>query len=391
MTQAVTRVVTPPAKLAVLADDLTGAADCAARGRGAGLPAAVWLRPPAGPLAAGLTAFTSDSRGMSPADAAAATRRAASPLAQEPDAAWYKKIDSTLRGNLGAELDALLEELGAPCALVAPAFPAQGRGLIGGRLAYAGAPALSLVERLAAQSKRQVALVGLAAIRSGVAATAAALAQARAAGATLLAADAETEADLATLLAAAGTVAPDALLCGSAGLAGVLAAATAAAHPALCIPASPLPTARRVLAAIGSGSPIAHAQIAAFVAAGAAELDLSDGAPLHGAARAVLHLPPAPPAASLDGPAARNETARLAHAVQTAMTAWQPDALILSGGDTATAVLATLAAPRLEVVAELLPGMPLCRSGISLPWIVLKAGNHGAPDTLMRLCNILAG
>ncbi len=383
--------MTLPAALAVLADDLTGAADCAARARTAGLPAAIWLRPPAAPLPLGLTALTSDSRGLPPAEAAGATRRAAAPLAREPGVRWYKKIDSTLRGNLGAELDALLDELGAPCALVAPAFPAQGRGLAGGRLAYAGAPPLSLVKLLAAQSRKRVALVELAAVRGGVAATAAALSQAHDAGARLLTADAESDADLATLLAACQAVLPNALLCGSAGLAGILAAAVASAHPALYVPASPLPAARRVLAAIGSGSPAAHAQIAALIAAGAIELDFSGQAPPPTTGCAVLHLPPPPPTALLDGPDARQEAARLARAVQAAVAAWQPGALILSGGDTAAAVLAALGVARLEVAAELLPGMPLCHMGPSLPSVALKAGNHGAPDALVRLCDMLAG
>jgi len=39
----------------------------------------------------------------------------------------YKKVDSTLRGNVAAETDAALTASGADLALVAPAFPAAGR------------------------------------------------------------------------------------------------------------------------------------------------------------------------------------------------------------------------------------------------------------------------
>ncbi len=47
-----------------------------------------------------------------------------------PTSGWVgHKIDSTLRGNLGAELDAALAALGRDHALICPAFPAQGRGL----------------------------------------------------------------------------------------------------------------------------------------------------------------------------------------------------------------------------------------------------------------------
>ncbi len=57
---------------------------------------------------------------------------------------WYKKIDSTLRGNIGAELDAMLDglaESGALTAIISPAFPAQRRGVEDGYLVHAGTAA----------------------------------------------------------------------------------------------------------------------------------------------------------------------------------------------------------------------------------------------------------
>lgn len=45
----------------------------------------------------------------------------------------YKKIDSTVRGNLGAELDAVLNELDIKAVIVAPAFPANKRTTVNGR------------------------------------------------------------------------------------------------------------------------------------------------------------------------------------------------------------------------------------------------------------------
>jgi uncharacterized protein YgbK (DUF1537 family) len=51
-------------------------------------------------------------------------------------------------------------------------------------------------------------------------------------------------------------------------------------------------------------------------------------------------------------------------------------------------VLNRLVIGSLEVVAVPLPGMPLCRGGADdgrTFAILLKAGNHGPPDTLTRL------
>ncbi len=47
----------------IQADDLTGAADCAARCRHAGLPATIALRPPSGAWLGGVCALSSDSAG----------------------------------------------------------------------------------------------------------------------------------------------------------------------------------------------------------------------------------------------------------------------------------------------------------------------------------------
>ncbi|MFZ1756443.1 MAG: four-carbon acid sugar kinase family protein, partial [Caldilineaceae bacterium] len=152
----------------ILADDLTGAADTASRCRAAGLPATIFLTPPRPPLPAGVIAFTSDSRHLPPSEAAQRVREVATPLVGTP-ALWYKKIDSTLRGNMGAELDALLELLDAPAGLVCPAFPAQGRGLVNGHLVAPGGPPVGvhLPSLLREQSRHPVLSFSLQAVRSG--------------------------------------------------------------------------------------------------------------------------------------------------------------------------------------------------------------------------------
>src|SRR5206468_1142263 len=108
---------------------------------------------------------------------------------------WYKKIDSTLRGHLGQELDALLDTLGRSCALVCPAFPAQRRGLADGYLVIDPVPAqpLHLPSLLARQSGRSVAAIGLDDVRGGVDRLAERLLAQRARGAELLVADALDE------------------------------------------------------------------------------------------------------------------------------------------------------------------------------------------------------
>ena len=57
-----------------------------------------------------------------------------------PARRYFKKIDSTLRGHVGAEIDALMSAIGASSALLTPAFPAQGRTVVDRMLMLEGAP-----------------------------------------------------------------------------------------------------------------------------------------------------------------------------------------------------------------------------------------------------------
>ena len=73
-----------------------------------------------------LTIYTS-SRAL---DAHRASDRVASVgrRVSKSDSLWiYKKVDSCLRGNLGAETEALMDELGFELSFIAPAFPEMGR------------------------------------------------------------------------------------------------------------------------------------------------------------------------------------------------------------------------------------------------------------------------
>ncbi|MBQ2984219.1 MAG: four-carbon acid sugar kinase family protein [Candidatus Gastranaerophilales bacterium] len=53
---------------------------------------------------------------------------------------YYKKIDSTLRGNTGLEIVALLEALEKDVAIVAPAYPEENRTTVGGYQLLNGVP-----------------------------------------------------------------------------------------------------------------------------------------------------------------------------------------------------------------------------------------------------------
>jgi len=129
----------PTSKIIVLADDLSGAAELAGIAFAHGLPAEVQrqFEPATG---AQLIAIDTDSRHLSVAAAADRVRSiTAQVLTTEP--AWiFKKVDSVLRGNVRAEIEAILETTGQSRALLIPANPSRGRVIRGGHYFIDGIP-----------------------------------------------------------------------------------------------------------------------------------------------------------------------------------------------------------------------------------------------------------
>jgi uncharacterized protein YgbK (DUF1537 family) len=339
------------------------------------LPHAV-LRP-------GAMAFTSDSRHLAPLLAAQFVQHLLSQLEPLHGQRWYKKIDSTLRGNLGAELDATLAALGRTHALICPAFPAQRRGLRHGRLVCDTtiATPIDLPTRLAEQSQRPIALVTLDRVRGTPAELANDL-RGCAQHASLIVCDGIADADLDAITVASRLALPDALLCGSAGLFGALAAQHS---PAVAEPIVDL-SGRRVLIVIGSGSAMAHRQLQELQDRYHTAIVGADDA--LSAAITLLHLPPPPANAILDGPQARAMAEQLAITASQAIRTMQPDLLMIIGGDTAMALLTQLAITELHIQHELLPGISLssalAHSGEQYQ-VILKAGSFGDSTTLADL------
>ncbi|QBS36768.1 four-carbon acid sugar kinase family protein [Thermaerobacter sp. FW80] len=143
----------------LVADDVTGANATAARvAARTGIPGRVVLDPgtwtapaatdDADPLAAAADAEPSlhvvptHSRTVEPAEARRRVRTAFLGLRRRGCRRFGKRIDSTLRGNLGAELAGALDALPGHLAVVVAAFPASGRATVAGRLRIHGVPLL---------------------------------------------------------------------------------------------------------------------------------------------------------------------------------------------------------------------------------------------------------
>ena len=85
--------------------------------------------------------YPTNSRGVSAEIAYDRIYKACEALASDDAKVYSHRIDSTLRGNLGSETDAMLDFLGDEyIAIVAPCFPATDRVVCGGYMMVEGQP-----------------------------------------------------------------------------------------------------------------------------------------------------------------------------------------------------------------------------------------------------------
>ena len=119
------QAVDSPLFCLVIADDFTGACDTGLQFTRGGFATRVFLTPEGvGAADAEIAVVDTESRNVDPDAAAQRVRQWTAALATLKDCLWYKKVDSTLRGPIGAEVKALMEGGGFELCLMAPALPA---------------------------------------------------------------------------------------------------------------------------------------------------------------------------------------------------------------------------------------------------------------------------
>lgn len=353
---------------AVIADDLTGAGDAGVQFAQAGLKTRALMGDWSGSAAEGadVVVINTDSRALTPKAAYGAVAEAASRLRDVGARPVYKKIDSTMRGPVGAEVDAVLDVFEQPMAVVCPAFPDNGRVVV---------------------------------------------------------VDAMTSGDLETIVKATASMRDRVLLVGSAGLAQPLAEELAAEREApqepvlqqgaLVVVGSVNPVSRQQLARLEemSGAHFVHLDVQAAMADDTEKEETVDRAcsavrQAAAAGRIVVLTTPgaredieaAQQAGAARGMGPGEVAARIAEALGRVAVAALDEAplagVVATGGDTAQALLDLLGADGIDLVAEVLPGIPFGRvHGGRRPGlqIVTKAGGFGGPDALVRAATYLVG
>lgn len=385
--------------IAIVADDLTGAADAAVMFAGGGRRVEITLTLEAAP-GADVLAVDTASRERSPAVGAYRVFKVVSALAATEAPLWYKKLDSTLRGNVTSELDAFLRAAGSDSCVVAPAYPAQGRTTRNAvqqfdDAAMGGAQRHDLAALLAPLGRPLIRL-GLADVHRDGGTLRASLGAVPSGGIALC--DALTDSDLDRIAAAALERRGARLaLAGSAGLAAALRRQLRHDAP----PKAPLlPGPRRVLVVVGTRNPVARRQLAV------AEATLRAAArPVLVAAAAGVSWRPeltrperACDVTVLASPAEHctGDPRDIAHELAREAAALVPCGerrLFITGGEAARAVLDELGVTRLAVRGAVADGMPALNALDGVPGleVVTKAGGFGADDALMRAITYLRG
>jgi uncharacterized protein YgbK (DUF1537 family) len=330
----------------LIADDLTGACDAAVHFARRGYRTNVHLDSDSEET--GVLAISAESRHLS----AAELRQVMDGLAQRLPFArariLFKKIDSTLRGNVGAEIAAALTAFGCDAAVITPALPAMGRTVEQGYLRVESAELVDLAVRLGLDSCMHVEPASVyTAIQSG---------------ARYISVDAACDRDL-DAIALAGLASGRRLLwAGSAGLASALARTLPWGGPPGPRPA-PRP-ASSVLFCIGSDHPVTVEQQRRLLALGRSE-------------HVVLNLP-----------VRQTSMERVRELVGNAAGA--ATALVLSGGDTASLVCRALGVRRIRLHDEIVPGIPwghLAGGAFDRARVATKSGGFGAPHALIQVAD----
>jgi len=419
--------------LVVVADDLTGAADTGVQflrlfGKihlVSHRDLSMGASPPS--LVEALTVYT-NSRPLDPEDAASLLGCVAQDLRGLRPRWVYKKVDSCLRGNVGAEAEALMEGLEYDLTFIAPAFPAMGRITIEAIHLIHGLPldqtelardpvtpiSDSRIDRLVAkQCRGQVGHIPLADLRGSQETLCATVRRWAESGVRHLAFDVERQEDLERIARAALALPYRVLLVGSAGLAHALSHIWAAEGGEDIPERAPRFGPGPKLFVLGTASEVtrrqAHRLVRTFPYT---ELAVSPGIladPTQARARrgaamrlreallagdTILHIaeeegtgsgtyrPSAPSWSPND------VVSGLGEVTKRALKDLHVGGLFLSGGDTAWRVLEALECRGICLEAEILPGMPYGRTmggrheGLS---VITKAGAFGEEDALVKL------
>lgn len=414
----------------IIADDLTGACDTgiklAAMGWDTEVVLDASLFPDTAVREGAFYTINTNTRSASRETAYSVVKKVAAAVKRAKPQILYKKIDSVLRGNVGAEIDAVLDVTGLKLAVVAPSLPQSSRVVCDGVLRVDCPPSKPVcrdVKKLLFNGMDEEICrgVSLREVRSGSAAVEKIFLDSVAGGLRYCVVDAQTDADLAVVAEAIWRCGAQLLPVGSAGLAEQLfrrEPAAASGQGSLRCGADPRALG---LIVVTSKHPSAVAQLrrlrrrgdAAFFTFHTSVLEHTEPAAVarrlarrivqHHRAHDETRIYVITTAANVDQdepdsyvPDADLSDDGIATAATTAAAmvarALPFTAVTASGGDTASRFLSNLPLQRVTLLEEPLPGTVAARMDIreEVPKLLLtKSGGFGDEEVLDKLADYM--
>lgn len=406
-------------KIAIIADDYTGAGDAGIHFARFGRKVELLLHIDA------LTrkrrdnidiALTSETRFLDP-DAA---KDVVSDMVRQCRAAGYdrifKKIDSTMRGNPGSEIEAVLAATGLPAALICPAMPKTGRTCIDGEIYLDRVPlhqsdighdpfhplsSSSIADLLRLQTDLPIGFVGLNEIEAGEAALRRTILAMLERGIRLIVADAVEDRHL--VLLAQQMAAGDLLPVGAGGFAEALAR--------LCAPEGldgregrKLLLQRPIVSVVGSLTEVSRRQAAHADKSGlfrtidissdtpaadirmACETRLSD--PSRSQPNILLRVVGGKRPDKISREDGERVAEKLGLATASICSLVPCRTVVSTGGSTSMAVAEALGIESVDLIDEILPGIVVgaCNQPDgSIEWFISKAGGFGDDSLLTEI------
>jgi uncharacterized protein YgbK (DUF1537 family) len=421
----------------LIADDLTGGADAGAQFAKKNLRTLL-LSPQKNEkvyfqkyISQDVLVINTNSRDLSPEEA---YRLISSLLTEYEERLFpilYKKIDSTLRGNIGYEIDAVLEKTNNHLCFVAPSYPEQNRTLIGGIMIVGEKPlALTEVARrttspiqeshvykiLQAQSNNRVGWIDLTHVASSSEGLKKAVEIEKSKGNRIIIFDAATRQDLKNIAEVGFSLEKKPLFVGSAGLAEEVAHYMNPENEKFL--SRKIRPCQNIFIISGTASSVTHQQLKRIEEKGIPSFQLP--LPLivgdwsktreererfsekiaHSLSRGICILKTPPemvtPIESPDVPVHLKVTKILASlalgAIERSQIRPNDLALILTGGETAQHTINGLGPKEIQIEGELLEGIVIGRL-IGGDWngatIITKAGAFGKEDALEKVIEML--
>jgi uncharacterized protein YgbK (DUF1537 family) len=329
----------------------------------------------------------------------------------------YKKIDSSLRGNLGAELQAFVDVFRRPV-VVCPAYPEYQRAMVNGHLLIRGVPvdktkfatdpvspvrSSDIGKIIAWQITEKVAKIPLISVRKGSCALTRTIRRFRKRGFRIICADAENRTDLKNI--AAACLQSRAIPCGSAGLAEEVAVILHTARPKIMVLSSSTneATLKELQRSARDARTLLIRAKAALLVGNSRRREISrirrlaeQGLESHD----IVLICSALYQNDFDPDLISQASRRLGDPIASGLTAAiSPlalsgivDGVLLTGGEMAAAFLKSIQASELRLEKEILPGIPLSTVVVGRGGglkIVTKAGGFGSRGSMRQILDYL--